>query len=104
MIRRPPRSTLFPYTTLFRSQQREVFTGEPRLCEIAIMWTLRITGLPRMIHRPRVVPVADIDDHSERRADRLPKIARAICRLIRPEGPSPLWQPSDHDRRAHTII
>src|SRR3712207_7481532 len=24
MIRRPPRSTLFPYTTLFRSQQREV--------------------------------------------------------------------------------
>src|SRR4051794_41664801 len=24
MIRRPPRSTLFPYTTLFRSLQREV--------------------------------------------------------------------------------
>src|SRR2546426_8061630 len=24
MIRRPPRSTLFPYTTLFRSQQGEV--------------------------------------------------------------------------------
>src|SRR3712207_8230339 len=24
MIRRPPRSTLFPYTTLFRSVQREV--------------------------------------------------------------------------------
>src|SRR3712207_8383280 len=24
MIRRPPRSTLFPYTTLFRSRQREV--------------------------------------------------------------------------------
>src|SRR3989442_3842214 len=25
MIRRPPRSTLFPYTTLFRSRGREVF-------------------------------------------------------------------------------
>src|SRR3712207_8750302 len=25
MIRRPPRSTLFPYTTLFRSAQREYF-------------------------------------------------------------------------------
>src|SRR2546426_7767685 len=25
MIRRPPRSTLFPYTTLFRSLQAEVF-------------------------------------------------------------------------------
>src|SRR2546426_8573518 len=28
MIRRPPRSTLFPYTTLFRS------LGEPRACRI----------------------------------------------------------------------
>src|SRR5258705_9687223 len=25
MIRRPPRSTLFPYTTLFRSQAQELF-------------------------------------------------------------------------------
>src|SRR3712207_7741687 len=32
MIRRPPRSTLFPYTTLFRSKGGEVFVldmGEP---------------------------------------------------------------------------
>src|SRR5256886_11119983 len=28
MIRRPPRSTLFPYTTLFRSDGREVETVE----------------------------------------------------------------------------
>src|SRR4051794_41719926 len=29
MIRRPPRSTLFPYTTLFRSRTRELgFTGK----------------------------------------------------------------------------
>src|SRR2546430_3497071 len=27
MIRRPPRSTLFPYTTLFRSDQRVGLTG-----------------------------------------------------------------------------
>src|SRR2546422_6930851 len=30
MIRRPPRSTLFPYTTLFRSAQRGRDHGEPR--------------------------------------------------------------------------
>src|SRR2546426_12830308 len=30
MIRRPPRSTLFPYTTLFRSVRIE--PGEPALC------------------------------------------------------------------------
>src|SRR2546425_6033838 len=27
MIRRPPRSTLFPYTTLFRSEERFAVTG-----------------------------------------------------------------------------
>src|SRR5256885_12987306 len=30
MIRRPPRSTLFPYTTLFRSAGREEGQGAPR--------------------------------------------------------------------------
>src|SRR3712207_7599301 len=37
MIRRPPRSTLFPYTTLFRSAQelRRRLTPETRL---AILW------------------------------------------------------------------
>src|SRR3712207_9567101 len=29
MIRRPPRSTLFPYTTLFRSPAAELFGGLP---------------------------------------------------------------------------
>src|SRR5688572_31200815 len=28
MIRRPPRSTLFPYTTLFRSRLAETFMGK----------------------------------------------------------------------------
>src|SRR5258708_11333872 len=31
MIRRPPRSTLFPYTTLFRSRCRERLTADSRL-------------------------------------------------------------------------
>src|SRR5438552_13654597 len=30
MLRRPPRSTLFPYTTLFRSHAREGAAGQPR--------------------------------------------------------------------------
>src|SRR5215204_7099128 len=31
MIRRPPRSTLFPYTTLFRSHRPSLLPGQPRL-------------------------------------------------------------------------
>src|SRR2546426_7222664 len=30
MIRRPPRSTLFPYTTLFRSSHGKVIPGPPK--------------------------------------------------------------------------
>src|SRR5256886_13077819 len=35
MIRRPPRSTLFPYTTLFRSNQQNVVTLVPTLNQTA---------------------------------------------------------------------
>src|SRR3989454_1170530 len=43
MIRRPPRSTLFPYTTLFRSRRSAPLWKE--LCELAE----EIAGLPRHI-------------------------------------------------------
>src|SRR3712207_7067142 len=33
MIRRPPRSTLFPYTTLFRSRRRAVATLDETITE-----------------------------------------------------------------------
>src|SRR5256885_13071563 len=38
MIRRPPRSTLFPYTTLFRSMEVELRVGE------GIEWDFRYIG------------------------------------------------------------
>src|SRR2546422_7656009 len=41
MIRRPPRSTLFPYTTLFRSQRHacvRLRRGRPRRSHIPAAW------------------------------------------------------------------
>src|SRR5690348_18418538 len=35
MLRRPPRSTLFPYTTLFRSQLRRLFLVYVEPCRLA---------------------------------------------------------------------
>src|SRR3712207_9594968 len=35
MIRRPPRSTLFPYTTLFRSEQEKIGSAREAYCERA---------------------------------------------------------------------
>src|SRR3712207_8488324 len=37
MIRRPPRSTLFPYTTLFRSGVVSTATGVPMLLHFAVL-------------------------------------------------------------------
>src|SRR2546430_11020367 len=42
MIRRPPRSTLFPYTTLFRS--RRVKTGRSRFAPIVMIGSPRHAG------------------------------------------------------------
>src|SRR3712207_6257840 len=45
MIRRPPRSTLFPYTTLFRSDGRTVDDGDPeRLRRVMKEETAREVG------------------------------------------------------------
>src|SRR5258708_10391202 len=49
MIRRPPRSTLFPYTTLFRSDSLELLGGaRPRPSQL-----LRQVALPLVKHADR---------------------------------------------------
>src|SRR3989475_8107515 len=56
MIRRPPRSTLFPYTTLFRSRIRSdngppfATTGVAGLSRLAIWW-IRLGIRPERIER-----------------------------------------------------
>src|SRR3712207_7970546 len=49
MIRRPPRSTLFPYTTLFRSYVRLVIIVKPvQLTQLLIFVLLVIIVLPEL--------------------------------------------------------
>src|SRR2546430_8994004 len=57
MIRRPPRSTLFPYTTLFRSNAVERVAGRPTGRNV-------IVPADRRVARERVPPPA-----GERRPD-----------------------------------
>src|SRR2546427_7512701 len=76
MIRRPPRFTLFPYTTLFRSQVERVGESD-RVFEKAGLFP---PGEPRHLAGPvqhegprRDLLVPDIlagDDHGDARADR----------------------------------
>src|SRR3712207_8136478 len=55
MIRRPPRSTLFPYTTLFRSWER----GRPME-----LWQLDVVGGVLLADGTECKVLTGIDDHS----------------------------------------
>src|SRR5437763_9863793 len=50
MIRRPPRSTLFPYTTLFRSQSISRLTQGTRLTRQAVTKHLRVLEGAGVVH------------------------------------------------------
>src|SRR2546430_7859728 len=72
MIRRPPRSTLFPYTTLFRSRQVHSFEADldidhsdepPRAVFIRAPW-IEDAG-------PEVEILAEVDGHPDRKSTRL---------------------------------
>src|SRR5258708_29639151 len=78
MIRRPPRSTLFPYTTLFRSQLLQEFGHEPTPEEVAEEMNLpveRVQQIMKMAQQPISLqsPVGDGDDTSfgDRKSTRL---------------------------------
>src|SRR2546422_7515822 len=77
MIRRPPRSTLFPYTTLFRSRA-EVVMGEG---------VRRIDTHGMTPERQRVAPCRDLVhgqalERSEEHTSELQSRLHLVCRLL----------------------
>src|SRR2546430_7993316 len=67
MIRRPPRSTLFPYTTLFRSFQRSEFLLEHGF-------------LDAVVHRKELKSF--IASRSEEHTSELQSQSNLVCRLL----------------------
>src|SRR6266496_1728544 len=51
MIRRPPRSTLFPYTTLFRAGWQVVVPSEPLCCGLTWISTGQLRTAKRVLRR-----------------------------------------------------
>src|SRR3712207_7202569 len=84
MIRRPPRSTLFPYTTLFRSLVRQ----RPRLqgqlaADVERLEVLAELPLDRVLDRPGDAPRRH-RDQADRKSTRLKLQSRQylVCRLL----------------------
>src|SRR2546425_8141482 len=80
MIRRPPRSTLFPYTTLFRSQRCITFQGaECGVCARACPIGERALALDDRGH-PVLKPEGCV--RSEEHTSELQSLAYLVCRLL----------------------
>src|SRR2546422_4160959 len=76
MIRRPPRSTLFPYTTLFRSDDGT---------EIPAEIVLRDRDLDLAFIRPKTKPanpMPAVDLRSEEHTSELQSRLHLVCRLL----------------------
>src|SRR3712207_8397766 len=71
MIRRPPRSTLFPYTTPFRSPVRREDRGRLRLPAAAQRGRQRLPDDRRRPHNPRHHPRARGGEAEDRKSTRL---------------------------------
>src|SRR2546427_7030652 len=77
MIRRPPRSTLFPYTTLFRSRPAEERRVAPEV----------VARLPLQIRVDRVevaqsVVAGGAEQRSEEHTSELQSQSNLVCRLL----------------------
>src|SRR2546430_11123813 len=94
MIRRPPRSTLFPYTTLFRSLYLADITardGDPecaiaayrRLYDSSVALSARSRAASLLLDRnARSEALALLDDRSEEHTSELQSQSNLVCRLL----------------------
>src|SRR2546425_5260310 len=85
MIRRPPRSTLFPYTTLFRSCRAVPAAG---LGAVGAGRADRRGGLGRHVHTPR----------SEEHTSELQSLAYLVCRLLLEKKKNSVTGPTRTDK------
>src|SRR5438876_8556925 len=69
MIRRPPRSTLFPYTTLFRSCRRASSTSST-------------ASGPRLARRSSTLRRSTSGERSEEHTSELQSPVHLVCRLL----------------------
>src|SRR2546426_2021907 len=92
MIRRPPRSTLFPYTTLFRSLARS-----RRASDAPLVGRLRVAGAI-------VLGKANLSERSEEHTSELQSPCNLVCRLLLEKKKKKPHNTSPRTRRSSRAI
>src|SRR3712207_8046012 len=96
MIRRPPRSTLFPYTTLFRSltalASSTVMMG---LLLIGSQWLQLVQGWGPLLAGTALLPLALgglVGSRSEEHTSELQSRQYLVCRLLLEKKKHKIWR------------
>src|SRR2546427_4383854 len=94
MIRRPPRSTLFPYTTLFRSRLTAICTANSRIFSLTCTpnsrtlmtsWENLMARIQQGQRRPRKqqrLEARVTPERSEEHTSELQSQSNLVCRLL----------------------
>src|SRR2546427_4184588 len=85
MIRRPPRSTLFPYTTLFRSGVAAFLRGQPGddRCDLAgLAQALDGDGAHDLLQHVGTDGLDHVGARSEEHTSELQSQSNLVCRLL----------------------
>src|SRR5258705_5663215 len=93
MIRRPPRSTLFPYTTLFRSHLRDFSF----ICRLDQSHYFRITKylVDRLLSAAHSI---EPKNRSEEHTSELQSLRHLVCRLLLEKKKRVGQTRSDHEK------
>src|SRR2546430_2813399 len=87
MIRRPPRSTLFPYTTLFRSVQRHRLpeSASRTSCAVGVGLSSRsafAASIMPGVQNPHCAAPRSVGSRSEEHTSELQSQSNLVCRLL----------------------
>src|SRR2546430_11643669 len=98
MIRRPPRSTLFPYTTLFRSRLRHAPKKtknhvRPLVCHLA-----EHSHFPERLLVGHIANTARVQQRSEEHTSELQSQSNLVCRLLPEKNTCQRYTRYQHDR------
>src|SRR2546426_2227988 len=94
MIRRPPRSTLFPYTTLFRS-----YEGDP----LAVGRPMKAACVGLQIGQLFGLAAIGADQRSEEHTSELQSPCNLVCRLLLEKKKMRAADPHHHNTSCHTV-